>query len=201
MLSRVPLLLTNRLPISSASRSLTKGTNMRTHLGKIKALFALGTICAVAVCAIGVAAIMRQQDSAKIPRVVSKIKNLEVVSVTVEREGEPDATLAIVIRNNSARGVVALSVESGDEKDFSGISSTGFGDGDDTPSIILEPSGTIKMEMLLSNLLPGKPLKVSGVMYADDATEGEDIAKERLRSYKERAKERGTARKGDSSHL
>ena len=173
---------------------------MRTHLSKTKTLFALGTIGAVAVCAIGVAAIKRHQDPAKTPKVVSKIKNLEVVSVTVEREGEPDATLAIVIRNNSARGVVALSVESGDGKDFSGISTTGFGDGDETPSIILEPYATIKMEMLLGNLLPGKPLKVSGVMYADEATEGEDTAKERLRSYKERAKERATARKGDSSH-
>ncbi|HYG10905.1 MAG TPA: hypothetical protein VD835_13230 [Pyrinomonadaceae bacterium] len=167
---------------------------MRTHLSKTKTLFALGTICAVAVCAIGVAAIKRQHDSARIHTVVSKIKNLEVVGVTVEREGEPDATLAIIIRNNSARGIVALSVESGDGKDFSGISTTGFGDGDVTPSIILEPYGTIKMEMLLGNLLPGKPLKVSGVMYADAATEGEDIAKERLRSYKERAKARGTAR-------
>ncbi|HKP72670.1 MAG TPA: hypothetical protein VJT82_07015 [Pyrinomonadaceae bacterium] len=155
----------------------------------------------VAICAIGVAAIKQRHESVEIPKVISKIKTLEVVGVTVKGEGEANAAVEIEIRNNSDKAVVALSVESGDEKDSSGVSTTGFKDGDEAPAVIIEPHGTIKMEMLVSNLLPGKPLKVSGVMYADDSTEGENLATEGLRDYKRRAKDRGAKKKGVSPNL
>lgn len=171
---------------------------MRTHLSKTSTLFVLCTICVIGICAIGVTAIKLQQpDSNKVPKVVSKVKNLEVVSV--ERESQSDPRLAIVIRNNSDQGVVSVAVESGDDKDASGISTDGFKEGDESPSMVIEPHGTITMHMLLMNLLPGKPLKVSGAMYADGSVDGEKPAIELIREHKERAK-KGLSKKGGSTH-
>jgi hypothetical protein len=147
-----------------------------------------------------VASIKRQQAAAYPPKVISKVKNLEVVSVTVEQESpHPEPTVVIIIRNNSDQAVVSVAVESGDDKDASGISTDGFKEGDEPPSAVIEPYGTIKMEMLLSNLLPGKPLKVSGVMYADGSVDGEKLTIETIRGHKERARDGGN-KKGGSSH-
>lgn len=95
---------------------------------------------------------------------------------------------AITIRNNTDRTVVAVTVESGDEKDTSGVGVNGFGQGDTPPATIIEPYGAFTIEMPATNLLPGKPLKISGVMYGEETADGEGRAKERIRGYKERAK-------------
>jgi hypothetical protein len=110
-----------------------------------------------------------------VPKVISKIKHLEVISTTVKREGEPGAVVAIEILNNSEKPIIAIAIESGDEKDASGINKNGFRDGQ-PPLVVIEPYGTITMEMAISNLLPGKPLKIAGVIYADDSEAGEEAA-------------------------
>jgi hypothetical protein len=158
----------------------------------------LGLLFAAAICALGVAAIKRQQAATHPPKVISKVKNLEVVSVTVEQESHhSEPMVVIIIRNNSDQAVVSVAVESGDDKDASGISTDGFKEGNELPSAVIEPFGTIKMQMLLGNLLPGKPLKVSGAMYADGSVDGEKLATETIREHKERAR-RGENKKGDS---
>lgn len=161
---------------------------MRTPFGKIRTLFLLCVLFAIAIGAIGVAAIKRQQSPTQTPKVISKVKNLEVLNVTVKGEGEPNPALAVVIRNNSDQTVVAVSLESGDDKDSSGICANGFHGGDEPPFPIIEPHGTKTLELLISNLLPGKPIKVSGAIYADGSEAGEETTLEYMRELRGRAK-------------
>jgi hypothetical protein len=141
----------------------------------------------------------QQEDgqTAQLPKIISKVKDLEVISITLDERDAATPTLVIEIRNNSVKPIVAISVESGDEKDSSGIGTDGFIDGDKPPYIILPPQGTITMRMPVASLLPGKPVKVSAVMYADGTDDGEDRAKETIRIDKQRAKDRASERKGE----
>lgn len=128
-----------------------------------------------------------QQDKKPVtvvPKVISKVKDLEVISTSLKAEGEPGAALVIEIRNNSDRPIIAITIESGDEKDASGVSTDGFKGGDEPPTVILAPHSTIKMEMGVDNLLPNKPLKVAGVMYLDGSDDGEEVAKKTLRAQR-----------------
>ena len=160
-----------------------KELTMKTHLMKPKYIFTLVIVLLVVMSVLGVNPIRRairrtqQQQERRpvtdtLPPIISKAKNIEVVSATIKRQGDPTAVVVIVLRNNSDRAVVAISIESGDERDASGISTEGFRNGDEPSIVVLEPHGTITMEMPLSDLLPGKPLKVAGVMYADGSEDG-----------------------------
>lgn len=130
----------------------------------------------------------KQQEESKqtvvTPKVISKIKDLEVINTTIKRQGELSAAIAIEIRNNSEKPIIAIAIESGDEKDASGTSTDGFKGEGETPSIILAPHGTITMEIATSNLLTGKPLKVAAVIYADNTVDGEEPAIKTLRGQK-----------------
>lgn len=132
-----------------------------------------------------------------VPKVISKVEHLEVISTTIKRQGEPGAVVAIEILNNSEKPIIAIAIESGDEKDASGASTDGFKDGNEPPSIILPPHGTIIIEMAVSNLLHGKPLKVAGVMYADGTDDGEELTRKTIRGHREQAKTKGSAKKGE----
>lgn len=158
---------------------------MNTHTRKAGKVAALCISLAAAGCVAVVATATRRQNSAGLPKVVSKVKHLEVTNVTIENPGQsPGEALAVEIFNNSDRPVLALSIESGDDKDNSGIATTGFSL--DPPGVIIQPYGRITMRMHTQNLLPGKPLKVSAAIFADGGVEGEPHAKDSLKRYKER---------------
>lgn len=155
----------------------------------IIALVLTTTLMIVAVPKPRVASKQQQtKQLAEPPKVISKVKDLEVISTTIKRQDEPDAVVAIEIRNNSDKPIIAIAVESGDEKDASGISTDGFRGEDQPPSVILPPHGTIVMEMTVGNLLPGKPLKIAGVMYLDGTEDGDELTRKTLREHKEKAK-------------
>jgi hypothetical protein len=142
----------------------------------------------------------KQQEAkrvAVVPKVISKVKDLEVISTSLKRQDEPSAVVAIEIRNNSDKPIIAIAIESGDEKDASGVSTDGFKGGDEPPSVILPAHGTITMEMAVGSLLPGKPLKIAGVMYADGTEDGDALTRKTLRGHKERARAKGSAKKGE----
>lgn len=141
----------------------------------------------------------QQEDgqTAQLPKIISKVKDVEVVNITLDERDAATPTLVIEIRNNSVKPIVAISVESGDENDSSGVGTDSFTGGDELPSIILPPQGTITMRMPVASLLPGKPLKVSAVMYADGTDDGEDRAKETIRIDKQHAKDKASEKKGE----
>jgi P pilus assembly chaperone PapD len=158
---------------------------MNTHTRKACKVVALCISLAAAGCVAVVATATLRQGSTKPPKVVSKVRQLEVTSVTIENPGEsPGEAVVIEIFNNSDRPVLALSIESGDDKDTSGIAASGFVE--DPPLVVIQPYGRIIRRMPTQNLLPGKPLKVSAAIFADGGVEGEPHAKDALRKYKER---------------
>jgi len=124
----------------------------------------------------------------EIPKVISKVKSLEVIGVTIRNQGDQDAVAVIEIRNNSDKAITAISIEAGDDKDAAGVSVTGFKGGDEPPIIVLQPHGTIKMRMPLSNVPPNSQIKVGAVMYADETEEGDEATLGTLHRQKEHEK-------------
>jgi len=173
-----------------------KGANSMNFMSQTRCLVIVCLLSVIALSVIGVKAIKSQQGKTKLPVIISKSKNLEVVGVTILNEGEPHAAVALEVRNNSDKAVIAVAIVSGDDKDASGITTNGFPEGDDPPFIVMEPYGTRTFEMPLSNLLPGKPLKIGGVAYADGTEEGDKMTLETMHGQKERSK---AVKKGDSS--
>lgn len=166
----------------------TEGITLMIKLKKNLTLVLVSVLFVAVLSVVGVVAIKRQQDSDRTPKVISKVKALEVLSVTVKGEGEPDAVLAVVIRNNSDQTVVAVTLESGDHKDSSGIAVNGFHGSDEPPFPIIVPHGIKTIELLVSNLLPRKPIKVSGAIYADGTEEGEETTLVSMRKLREHRK-------------
>jgi hypothetical protein len=127
----------------------------------------------------------KRQD---LPKIISKVDTLDVVSANLDNQKEENAAVIIEVRNNSDKPIVAVTVESGNDKDSSGVSVCGFKSGDEPPSVILKPYDTLKIRMPLGDVKPGAPIKISGVMYFDGTEKGEEAAIGRLRGQKEHEK-------------
>src|SRR5215213_640792 len=94
------------------------------------------------------------QAPARLPKIVSRVKSLEVVNSTIEGQGA-DASVLIEVRNNSDKEIIAITLESGNDKDASGVTLEGFRSGDEPPAVVLKPHGTVKVSMSLSDARPG----------------------------------------------
>lgn len=170
---------------------------MKFHNRKTRTLLVLCLVFAIAVCALGVAAIKRQQVATHLPNVISKVKSLEVVGVTVKGEG--DARTAIIeIRNKSDKPVIAITIESGDADNAAGVTLNGFNDGDESPTVVLEPHSTTTVDFALSNVMYGSPIKIGAVMYVDNSEEGDEISLQTMRGQKEHYKAKDSKKKGVS---
>jgi hypothetical protein len=136
----------------------------------------------------------RQQAVTAIPPAFSKIRTLEIVSTKIINENTPAAGVSVEIRNNSDRTVMAVDLVCGE----GAITKNGLTD-EDNPIVVIEPFGTITIQMGFSEMTPGAPLVVSAVTYGDKTEEGDeqslrimhkfrDSDKERLRIQREKAR-------------
>jgi hypothetical protein len=135
-----------------------------------------------ATCILSVAA-TKKQEMPQLPRIVSRVRNLEVVNATIR-----GSMIAIEIRNNSERPVIAIAVEFRDDVNAAGVTHNGFNDGNELPSVIIAPYGIITVGIPLSyanHVREGSPIRIGGVMYADDSTEGDETSLETLRGQRE----------------
>ena len=155
---------------------------MKAHIKKLLFLFAICLLLFPALYIWGVGA--ARQKRVKLPKVVSQAKNVEVVNVRVD---EPHS-LIVTLRNNSEKPVVALTLETGDDKDGDGVSAAGYKEGDEPDSVIIKPHETYDMDMPLSYLRPDGLVRVSGVIYADDTEEGNKGSIELMRDQKKHVK-------------
>lgn len=158
------------------------------------------TVSIMALAHSGVNLRWRQQgakSNIKLPRITSKVKSLEVIGAAIEGAAEPNALVAIEIKNNSDKPIIALAVESGDGDEASGVSLNGFKGENESPAIVLKPHGTVKVRMPLSNLSPGSSIKIGGVIYADNTEAGDESTLGTLRRQKEHEKK--TRKEGNSS--
>ena len=168
--------------------------NRRKQLPNIILSLGVASLVATAVLAYArpeaSASIGRQEaeTSDKPPKIISKVKSLEVLGVTVERRGELSSVVVIEIRNNSDKPIIAVAAESGSDKDASGVSTTGFKGEDEPPVVVLAPRGLLKIRMPYSYVRPGAPIKIGGVMYLDGTEEGDEATLGTLRRQKEHEK-------------
>ncbi len=124
----------------------------------------------------------------ELPAVESHIERLEIVSKKLKGKERPDTVVEIEVRNNSDKPVIAFTVESGTPEDAAGITVNGFNDGDVPPTVVIEPHGSKTVLFPLSNVKPGFPIKISGVMYEDGTQDGEEATLETVRGQKEHYK-------------
>jgi hypothetical protein len=169
-------------------------------MGTIKRKFLL-LLCSCLLLAAGVAGAVlarRQAREGNLPKVISKVKNLEVVGVRVLREGEPTAVLAVEICNKSDKPVVAVTLESGDEQNDSGIDINGD-TGDDPPETVIEPKGTRTIELPLSDISENNLVKVGGAIFADGSEDGDAVTLRSMHDHRKRDKAVTSKRKGGSN--
>jgi hypothetical protein len=136
---------------------------------------------------IGMAGAKKKQEPVNPPQVISKVKTLEVKSVSIIRAGEPSAQVAVEIYNNSDKPIISVMMQTGRQGNTAGVSTDGFSSTSGSPEVVLQPYGTITMRMPVSYMRSEKVIRVAAVMYADGTTEGEPSAKETTEGFKQRA--------------
>lgn len=130
----------------------------------------------------------KQQTVDTLPLVVSNVKGIKVVKATLKNSGTSNPIAVLELKNKSNKAILAVSVEIGDPDEAEGITVNGFNGDNELPSIVIEPHGSITVELTLDNAKPGDPIRVSGVIYADDSEDGEKTALETIRTQKKNGK-------------
>jgi hypothetical protein len=102
------------------------------------------------------------------PQVFSKVKKLEVVRAWIENPGTDAAGVAVEIRNNSEKDVMAVDLMCGE----GGVTKNGLTD-EEHPMVVIKPHETTIIRMNFGEMTFGAPLVVSAVTYADGMEEGE----------------------------
>jgi hypothetical protein len=140
----------------------------------------------------------RHQQKQEPPRKVyvpkkflSEVKNLKVESHWVEKEGTPEASLHVVIRNKSALAVTKVSVTIGDLS----VGRDG-GVSVDEPETVIEPHSTEEITIRLTNFIDDSPLVISEAIYADGTEEGREQLLRWTREAWRRAKAKRAEKKG-----
>jgi hypothetical protein len=141
-------------------------------------LVAAMLMCASLISA-GVLSAKRQQPTkgperprvTSMPAVFSKIKKLEVVNAWIVDPGTTAVRVAVEIRNNSDKAVMAVDLVCGE----GGITKNGLTD-EENPVVVISPHGTTTVEMTFGAMTFGAPLVVDAVTYEDGSEEGDESA-------------------------
>jgi hypothetical protein len=134
-----------------------------------------------------------QRPPRTIPPISSKINTIEVVSSRVVNEDTPAVGVEIVVRNWSAKPVMAIDLVAGD----GAVTKNGLTD-EENPIVVIEPYGTTTLAMTFGAMTPGASLIISAVTYGDGTEEGDEESLRIMRKVREREKERiQAARRGE----
>jgi hypothetical protein len=163
---------------------------MKTHLKKFQllAIICLVLFVAMYIRSTGTA----RQKEPTLPKVVSEAKGIEVVNVQIKEAH----SLVFTVRNNSDKPVTALTLQTGYGDDEDAVTVAGYREGDEPDKIIIKPHETYDVDMPLNYVRPGKSVRVSGVIYADDTGEGGKGTLELMRDLKKHTKSNKTKREG-----
>ena len=144
----------------------------------------------------------KSQTVDTLPLIISQVTGIEVVKAQLKNPGTVNPIAVLELKNKTGKPVIAVSVEIGEPEEAGGITVNGFKEGDELPSVIMEPDGSIKVELSLENAKPGEPIRVSGAVYVDDSEDGEKTALETIHAQREHTKSekrKSERRKVDSS--
>jgi hypothetical protein len=105
------------------------------------------------------------------PQVISKIKGLQITSVTLINQGQPEAAVAIDVTNNRDEAVMALDFVSG-RGTSSGLGIDGLLLEGESQTII--PPHTLKtFQWSLGEIMEGHPVILAAAIFADGKEEGD----------------------------
>ncbi len=133
----------------------------------------------------------KSEQNTKLPQIKSSVPDVEILSAELKGGGTPQVTAIIEIRNNSDKPITSLVIESGDSVDSYGTNINNFRDGDESPSAVLEPHSSFKVDFPIQELRPDLtdlPIRIAGVMYSDNTKQGEAAALGTIQRQKEHYK-------------
>lgn len=139
----------------------------------------------------------KSQTVDTLPLIISQVTGIEVVKATLKDEGTAHPFAVLELKNKSDKPVIAVTVEIGEPEEADGVTTNGFKDGGESPSIIMEPNASVTVLLSLNNAKPGEPIRVSAVVYVDNSEEGEKTALETVHAQREHY--RSKKAKGGSS--
>src|ERR1700704_2633470 len=159
---------------------------MRSQITRRKWFFLFASILIAASLISAAAFSVKRQQSKKpwpkeprvnsMPAVFSKIKKIEVVRAWIENPGTDAAGVAVEIRNNSDKDVMAVDLVCGQ----GAITRSGLSD-EEHPIIVMKPHATTTIRMNFGEMTFGAPLVVSAVTYADETEEGDESSLQLMR--------------------
>lgn len=179
---------------------------MKTQTHTSKRLWFLGAVAllggfAISFLAARHTANIRQQEQkpvtskATLPKLISKVKKLEIVSAKISGEGEPGAVVSVEVKNNSDLAVTYFALTNGTIKTSEyGVSRDGL-DVPGAPQVVIEPYGTATLNMSLISLDGKYPIVLSAAGFIDGAEEGDEAVIEHMRDVRARNKARREAEK------
>ena len=127
-----------------------------------------------------------------IPRVLSKVKDLEIINERIVRPNTDTAGVTFDILNKSNRAVMAVRIASG----HASISKDGLED-EEHPIVIIEPYGSLPAEM--TDLTPGAPIEISSATFQDATEEGDTSSVEFMQKLRVRERARHKAEREKQS--
>ena len=122
-----------------------------------------------------------QRPPQTIPLISSKISTIQVESSRVVNEGTPAVGVEIVVRNLSAKPVMAIDLVAGD----GAVTKNGLTD-EENPIVVIEPYETTTLSMAFGEMTPGSSLIISAVTYGDGTEEGDEKSLRIMRKVRER---------------
>ena len=149
---------------------------MRIPLRKVSlaSLLLLLLLAAAGTAALTAARRQPPQEPPKVhvpKKFLSEVKRLKVESHWIEKEGTPEASLHVVVRNKSALAVTRVSVTISDLT----IGRGRLRDPDEPVSEpVIEPYGTTEFNIGLTNFIDDAPFVITAAFYADGTEEGRE---------------------------
>lgn len=116
------------------------------------------------------------------PRVISKIKDVEVVGVRLIDQGTPEAALSMDVTNNRDEAVMALDFVAG-KNEYSGLRIDGLLQ-EDNPIVIM-PAHTLKtFTWSLAEIMEGQTVFLAAAVFADGKEEGDKRSLDGIRVHR-----------------
>lgn len=125
-----------------------------------------------------------------IPRVISKVKDLQIAGIAISNEGTDEAALHIGIINNSDKAVIAYEFSATDGNHFANRGTDGTVEDPDNPKVAIPPHSFATFEWSLASIYEGMPIYLSAAKFADGSEAGDAQTLKMMRKDFERARER-----------
>jgi hypothetical protein len=117
------------------------------------------------------------------PQVISKIKGVEIVAVSLINQGTPEAALSMDVTNNRDAAVMALDFVAG-KNDYSGLRIDGLLQ-EDSPVVII-PTHTLKtFTWSLGEIMEGQTVFLAAAVFADGKEEGDKRSLDGMRVHRQ----------------